>query len=276
MKTIVIANQKGGVGKTTTTMNLAAGLHLRGKRVLVIDSDPQANLTSYLGVDPGSESFPSLRTLDEMYLSKRELELSEKKNFIAQTESGIHLIPSDGALSGVEYYLFSRADKEGLLQEFLWDLTADYDFVLIDTPPAMNLITLNAMVAADEVLIPVQPEFFGLEGISKLKASIEDIKRRWNPRLKILGILPSIVSGRRKLTSEVLSVLSEEFGTLVFESKIHDNASVTESTGHGQSVFAYDRHSKGAADFDRAADEVIRRLGLTVELEGDSAKGASK
>lgn len=257
---ITIANQKGGVGKTTTTMNLGAALRKAGRNVLLIDSDPQANLTSYLGVCPGEGEHESLKTLDELYLAKRVVSGSMKSEFIAQTPSGVDLIAGDGALSGVEYYLFSRPDKETILAQFLSGVRQDYDFILIDTPPSLSLLTLNALVASDSVLVPVQTEFFSLEGIVKIREAIEMIRARWNARLDILGVLANQVTARRKLTTEVIEALKAELGSRFFETMIHDNAAVTESTGHAQSVIEYDRSSRGAEDYLAAAQELLGRL----------------
>jgi chromosome partitioning protein len=259
-KIITIANQKGGVGKTTTTMNLGAALARQGKRVLLIDSDPQANLSSYTGVTPGVEPFESLHTLDEVYLSKRPLDPDYIQGFIAKTQSGADLIPADGALSGVEYYLFSRSDRETVLTRFLTPLRERYDVILIDTPPSLSLLTINALCASDHVLIPVQPEFFSLEGIVKIREAIEGVRSRWNDRLSVLGVLPTQVSQRRKLTQEVLGALQDELGSLLFESMIHDNAAVTESSGHAISVLEYDQRSRGAQDYVAAASELVSKL----------------
>jgi chromosome partitioning protein len=172
----------------------------------------------------------------------------------------VDLIASDKALSGVEYYLFSRADRELVLSHFLNGVSPHYDAILIDTPPSLNLLTLNALCASDHVLIPVQPEFFSLEGIVKIRESIENIRDRWNAKLSILGVLFTQVSQRRKLTQEVIDMLRAEMNELVFETMIHENAAVTESSGHARSVIEYDRASRGAKDYLAAAKEVISRL----------------
>ena len=258
-KIITIANQKGGVGKTTTTMNLGAALAETGKRVLLVDSDPQANLTSYLGVTPGEGEFEAITTLDQIYLSKRPL---DRETYIARCSENLNLIASDRGLSGVEYYLFSRSDREVLLSRVLNALKEEYDFILIDTPPSLNLLTMNALVASDHVLVPVQPEFFSLEGIVKIRESIEHVRERWNPKLTILGVLATQVSHRRKLTDEVLGALQSELGQDFFSAMIHDNAAVTESSGHAQSVLAYDRSSRGAKDYLAASNELLKKLGL--------------
>jgi chromosome partitioning protein len=264
-KIITVANQKGGVGKTTTTMNLGAALAESGHRVLLIDSDPQANLTSYLGVQPGEGDHSGLLTLDQVYLSKRPMDRSMIASFIAicPENKNLHLIASDRGLSGVEYYLFSRPDRELLLSRVLDTLKADYDFILIDTPPSLNLLTMNALCASDHVLIPVQPEFFSLEGIVKIRESIESVRERWNQKLTILGVLATQVSHRRKLTEEVLGALKQEMGEEFFAAMIHDNAAVTESSGHAQSVLAYDRGSRGAKDYLAASKELQNKLGLS-------------
>ena len=259
-KTIVIANQKGGVGKTTTTMNIGVALAKQNYRVLMIDNDPQANLSSYLGIEAAGPN-AARRTLDEVYLLKRPVTPDLVAELVTKTASGVDIIASDTALSGVEYYLFSRNDRELVLRQFLHNIQSRYDYILIDTPPSLNLLTLNALCAATHVLIPVQPEFFGLEGIVKLREAIANVQNRWNPNLKLLGVLPTLVTNRRKLTSEVLGALKSELQTDLFNTQIHDNAAVTESTGHAQSVFDYDRTSKGAKDYWAAALEVIERSG---------------
>ncbi|MFL5815451.1 MAG: ParA family protein [Bdellovibrionia bacterium] len=272
---ITVANQKGGVGKTTTTMNLGVALARAGKRVLLIDSDPQANLTSYLGVTPGEDAFTDLLTLDQVYLSKRPVDAEARKLYITSTGSGVDLIASDKALSGVEYYLFSRADRELVLSHFLNGVSPHYDFILIDTPPSLNLLTLNALCTSDHVLIPVQPEFFSLEGIVKIRESIENIRDRWNEKLTILGVLFTQVSQRRKLTQEVIDMLRTEMGELVLETMIHENAAVTESSGHARSVIEYDRASRGAKDYLAAAKEVLARLSERLSAtKTDSQKDA--
>lgn len=256
MKVITIANQKGGVGKTTSVLNFGRALARKGYRVLLIDSDPQGNLTSYLGVEMQS----SVRTLDELYTTKRPLDQATRRQFVTPAGENLWLIAGESALANVEYYLFNRPDRETVLATFLEGLRTDFDFVLIDTPPSLTLLTINALSASDWVIVPMQTEFFSLEGVVKIRSAVENVQNRWNSKLQILGYLPTQVNRRRKLTVEVLETLSREFGEKAFKTAIHDSAAVAESSGHAQSVIDYDRSSQGAKDYLAAADEILERL----------------
>ncbi len=257
--TLTIANQKGGVGKTTSTMNLGKALHSTGKRVLLIDSDPQANLTSYLGVTPGHAPYETIRTLEEVYLAKRPLTDAVLDEFLVRTPSGLTLLAADSHLTGVDYYLFTRVEREQVLAQFIKRIENRFDWILIDTPPNLGLLTLNALAASDGVLVPMQPEYFSLEGIVKIREAIDELKARGTHAPKILGLLPTQVNQRRKLTEEVLNTLRNEMPGLVFSTQIRENSSLTESTGHAQSIFDYDPRSHGAIDYLAAAKELTER-----------------
>lgn len=254
-KIISIANQKGGVGKTTTCVNLAAALVEQGRKVLLIDNDPQANLTSYLKLDSAPQNEKS--TLDELYLSKRSPSIDDAKDrFIRSYQFMLDYIGADKDLAGVEYFLYTRADREKTLKNNLAWAIGEYDFILIDNPPSLNLLTLNALTAASDVLIPVQTEFFSLEGVVKMQDSIQHVRERWNPELKIMGILPTQVDTRKKLTAEVLGLLGQSFPNELLTCKIRENSKLAESTGYGKTIFKYASTSPGAEDYRSLADFV--------------------
>lgn len=250
-KVITVFNQKGGVGKTTTNVNLSAALAMMGKRVLVIDNDPQGNCTSGLGIDKNQVQFSIYDALVQ-----GEAPLS----CIMQTAiENLDIIPSNVELAGAEVEMINLENREGRLKEILDEVKHGYDFVMIDCPPSLGLLTINSLVGADSVLIPIQCEYYALEGVSQLVSTYELIRKSLNPYLKIEGVLLSMFDGRTNLSIQVVEEVKKYFSGLVYQSMIPKNVRVAEAPSFGQPVIIYDPKSKGSVAYIDLAEEFIKR-----------------
>ncbi len=250
-KIIAIANQKGGVGKTTTTINLAASLANEGKKVLIIDADPQANATSGYGIDPREMSSSIYECLVDGY--------PVKGSQVATCVKGLDLVGSRIDLAGAELELINKPDRERVLASLLADIRNDYDYIIIDCSPSLGLITVNALTAADSVIIPVQAEYFALEGISKLMNTIRIIKSRLNPSLQIEGFLLTMYDARLRLANQIYEELKSYFGDMVFNTVIPRNIRLSEAPSHGLPALLYDPESRGATSHIMLAKEIIAK-----------------
>ncbi|MDE5875345.1 MAG: AAA family ATPase [Muribaculaceae bacterium] len=250
-KIIAIANQKGGVGKTTTAFNLGACLAADGKKVLLVDADPQANATSGLGVNPEDAELSVYECLVDGASSENAM--------VATCVEGLELICSRIDLVGAEVELMNRRDREKALSKVLEPLKDRYDFILIDCSPSLGVITVNALTAADSVIIPVQAEYFALEGISQLLNTIRIIKSRLKPSLEIEGFLLTMYDARLRLANQIFEELKGHFGDMVFTTVIPRNIKLSESPSHGLPVILYDPESRGAIAYSQLGHELIAR-----------------
>ena len=256
-KIIAIANQKGGVGKTTTAINLAASLAVLEKKVLIIDADPQANTTSGLNFSPDNDE---KRTLYEVLIGSLDV-----RDSLIQTEvERLHMIPSHINLVGAEIELLEVPDRESVMKNALAPIRDEYDYIIIDCSPSLGLITINSLTAADSVIIPVQPEFFALEGLGKLLQTIRIVQNGVNPSLQIEGFIVTMFDGRTRVHTQVLAELREHFKDLVFNTVIQRNIRLSEAPSHGKPIILYDIMCNGSNNYLNLAREVMEHNGQKI------------
>lgn len=258
--TIAVANQKGGVGKTATAINLGAALALEGKRVLLIDMDAQGSATSGLGLRRETEA-----SVYDVLVGRRRLD----ETILATRTPGLDLVPATRELAGAEVELVSMDDRHGRLRDQLAGTKQAYDFIVIDSPPALGMLTLNALCAADGVLIPLQCEFYALEGLGALLSTIDRIKTALHPTLEVYGILLTMYDARTSLSRHVAREVREHLGAKVLNAMVPRNVRISESPSHGLSVIAYDPASAGAAAYRQVGKEVLALLSRR-ESRGDA------
>ena len=250
-KIIAIANQKGGVGKTTTTVNLAAALGVLENKILLIDADPQANATSGLGIDVEDVNIGTYQVLEHTATAKEAI--------IATNSPNVDIIPAHIDLVAIEIELVDKANRENMLKVSLEDVRDDYDYILIDCAPSLGLITLNALTSADSVIIPIQCEYYALEGLGKLLNTIQSVQKIHNEDLAIEGLLLTMYDSRLRLSNSVVKEVKQHFDNMVFKTIIQRNIKLGEAPSYGETIITYDATSKGAINYINLAHEILKR-----------------
>lgn len=250
-RTIAIANQKGGVGKTTTAINLSACLAEAGQKVLAIDFDPQGNATSGLGFEKGY--------MDKTVYELLSGECSIEECVVTEVQENLDVLPSDVNLAGAEIELLEEPDKESLLRKELEKISDQYDFIIIDCPPSLNLLTINALTASDTVLVPIQCEYYALEGLSQILQTVDLVKKKLNPKLELEGVVFTMYDARTNLSLEVVENVKNHLNRTIYKTIIPRNVRLAEAPSHGMPINLYDSRSAGAESYRMLAAEVISR-----------------
>lgn len=250
-KIIAIANQKGGVGKTTTSVNLAASLGVLEKKILLIDADPQANATSGLGIDVEEVELGTYQLLEHSVKPEETIQKTSSPN--------LDIIPAHIDLVAIEIELVDQENRESMLRKAVEPLRDQYDFILIDCAPSLGLLTLNALTASDSVIIPIQCEYFALEGLGKLLNTIKSVQKIHNNKLDIEGLLLTMYDSRLRLSNQVVEEVKKHFDEMVFETIIQRNVRLSEAPSYGESIINYDASSKGASNYLSLANEIIKK-----------------
>ena len=253
--TVAIANQKGGVGKSTTAINLGAGLAFQGERILILDLDPQGNTTSGLGIDRTAIEYSTYDVLVEDVAIEDAVEPSSVRD--------LFVVPATIELAGAEIELVSMFSREARLGNSIKDTVDDFDYILIDCPPSLGLLTVNGLAAADEVLIPIQCEYYALEGVSQLLRNVQLVQRNLNPQLEVEGVVLTMYDGRTTLAADVVAQVREHFGETTYRTVIPRTVRLSEAPSYGEPIEAYDPISRGAIAYRELAREFRRRHGRT-------------